>query len=260
MTLADIESQIAALREDLHLKSSDAKRLNERNDYLEREIQQHVAVNQEYEMQLSNMNRSLQRNEEIIKKLQMEKQVYASEMSSIRDLNSNVETKKEQIIRQLTSKEIENEQLQAIISDLKIEIDMLRTQVNNEKAMVHSLEEMISSSREKEFQQQLNVQEKDSDLQLAKDRANMSDLKVSVDPPRHPASTSRRFVFRQSQSKEIAALRTQIIGLETDNERLKRQLTSERFERLVTTFRHASLIDFLLSVKKPHRIYANYPI
>ena len=36
---------------------------------------------------------------------------------------------------------------------------------------------------------------------------------------------------RQSQSKEIAALRTQTIGLETDNERLKRQLTSERFER-----------------------------
>lgn len=37
--------------------------------------------------------------------------------------------------------------------------------------------------------------------------------------------------FRQSQGKEIAALRAQIIGLETDNDRLKRQLTSERFER-----------------------------
>jgi hypothetical protein len=38
-------------------------------------------------------------------------------------------------------------------------------------------------------------------------------------------------LFRQSQSKEIAALRAQVIGLETDNDRLKRQLTSERFER-----------------------------
>ncbi len=37
--------------------------------------------------------------------------------------------------------------------------------------------------------------------------------------------------IRQSQGKEIAALRAQIIGLETDNDRLKRQLTSERFER-----------------------------
>jgi len=41
-------------------------------------------------------------------------------------------------------------------------------------------------------------------------------------------------IFRQSQSKEIAALRAQIIGIETDNDRLKRQLTSERFERFVS--------------------------
>ena len=200
MTLTDIESQVAGLREELLLKNSDLKRLNERNEFLEREIQQvkrtnaklafssisfspfsffqHVNINQEYEIQLSNFNRSLQRNEEIIKKLQMDKQMFASEMNNIRDLNSTVETKKEQIIRQLTSREIENEQLQSTISDLKIEIDLLRTQLNNEKAMIQSLEEMINSSREKDFQHQLEFQEKDSDLQLAKDRANMSDLKV----------------------------------------------------------------------------------
>jgi predicted nucleic acid-binding Zn-ribbon protein len=113
------------------------------------------------------MNRSLQRNEEIIKKLQLDKQNYANEITNIRDLNSTVETKKEQILRQLTAREIENEQLQATLSDMKIEIDMLRTQMNNEKAMVHNLEDIIGSSREK-----------DSELQLAKDRANMNDLKV----------------------------------------------------------------------------------
>jgi centrosomal protein CEP135 len=124
------------------------------------------------------MNRSLQRNEEIIKKLQIDKQNYASEINNVRDLNSTVETKKEQIIRQLTAREIENEQLQAAISDMKVEIDMLRTQIANEKAMVHSLEDIIGSSREKEFQSQLQAQEKDSELQLSKDRANMNDLKV----------------------------------------------------------------------------------
>jgi len=124
------------------------------------------------------MNRSLQRNEEIIKKLQADKQNYANEITNIRDLNSTIESKKEQIIRQLTAKEIENEQLQAAISDMKIEIDMLRTQIANEKQMVHSLEDIIGSSREKEFQSQLSAQEKDSELQLAKDRANMNDLKV----------------------------------------------------------------------------------
>jgi len=35
----------------------------------------------------------------------------------------------------------------------------------------------------------------------------------------------------QSQSKEIAALRSQIIGLDTDNKRLKSLLSNERYER-----------------------------
>ena len=196
MTLTDVESQVANLRQELQIKSADNKRFTERIEYLERELQQvkhhslslslhlllfqHTSVGQEYEIQLSNMNRSLQRNEEIIKKLQLDKQSYANEIGNIRDLNSTVETKKEQIVRQLTSREIENEQLQATISDMKIEIEMLRTQVNNEKAMVYSLEEIIGSSREKEFQSQMQAQERDSDLHLAKDRANMSDLKLCV--------------------------------------------------------------------------------
>ncbi len=124
------------------------------------------------------MNRSLQRNEELIKRLQMDKQNLSNEFANIRDLNSTIENKKEQIIRQLNSKEIENEQLQSVISDMKIEIDMLRTQINNEKSIVQSLEELIASLREKEFQIQIQGQERDSDLHLAKDRANMSDLKV----------------------------------------------------------------------------------
>ncbi|CAF3616086.1 unnamed protein product, partial [Rotaria sordida] len=213
LTLADMESQAANLKQELLIKSADMKRLVERIEYVERELQQHLSINQEYELQLSNMNRSSQRNEEIIKKLQIDKQNYAGEITNIRDLNVTIETKKEQIIRQLTGKEIENEQLQAAISDMRVEIDLLHTQIMNEKAMVHNLEEIIGSSREKEFQTQMQAQEKDSELQSIKDRANMNDLKI------------------QSQSKEIAALRAQIIGLETDNDRFKRQLTSERFER-----------------------------
>ncbi|CAF4362557.1 unnamed protein product, partial [Adineta steineri] len=176
--LAEIESQAANLRQELNIKSADMKRLAERTDYLERELQQHISVNHEYEIQLSNMNRSIQRNEEIIKRLQIEKQNYATEISNVRDLNSTVENKKEHIIRELTGREIENEQLQAAISDMKLEIDMLHTQINNEKAMVRSLEEIIGSSREKEFQSQVQAQEKDSDLQLAKERANMTDVKM----------------------------------------------------------------------------------
>jgi chromosome segregation ATPase len=124
------------------------------------------------------MNRSLQRNEELIKKLQIDKQNLTNELTNIRDFNSTIENKKEQVIRQLTSKDIENEQLQAVISDMKIEIDMLRTQINNEKAVVKTLEELITSLRDKEFHIQIQAQERDSDLHLAKDRVNMGDLKM----------------------------------------------------------------------------------
>jgi chromosome segregation ATPase len=124
------------------------------------------------------MNRSLQRNEELIKRLQIDKQNLSHELTNTRDFNSTIENKKEQTLRQLTSKEIENEQLQSVIGDMKSEIDMLRTQIHNEKAVIQSLEELIKSLRDKEFQIQIQAQERDSDLHYAKDRANMNDLKV----------------------------------------------------------------------------------
>ena len=196
MTLVDLETLANNLNQELQMKSSDNKRLTERIDYLERDLQQvkfkssfspsessillfkHNAVGQEYEHQLTNMNRSIQRNEDLVKKLQLDKQNLINELNNLRDLNATIDNKKEQILRQLTSKDIENEQLQSIISDMKIEIDMLRTQINNEKAVVQSLEELIGSLRDKEFQIQIHAQERDSDFHLAKDRANMSDLKV----------------------------------------------------------------------------------
>ncbi|CAF1321737.1 unnamed protein product [Adineta ricciae] len=213
LTLADIESHANDLKQELQTKSADIKRLTERINFLERDVHHHATVGQEYEIQLSNMNRSLQRSEEIIKKLQSDKQDLLTDVNSIRDHNSSIESKKEQIMRQLTSIELENDQLRAINGDMKIEIDMLRTQISNEKAVVQSLEELINSLREKEFQAQINAKERESELHIAKDRANLSDLKV------------------HTQSKEVAALRTQILGLESDIKRLKSSLSNERHEK-----------------------------
>ena len=124
------------------------------------------------------MNRSLQRNEEIIKKLQYDKQSCSNEMSNMRDINVTMESKTEQIVRQLTVTDMENDHLQSIIGDLKMEIDMLRTQVNNEKCMIQSLEEIIASLREKDFQVQVDGQQRDSSLSLANDRVNQCDHKM----------------------------------------------------------------------------------
>jgi polyhydroxyalkanoate synthesis regulator phasin len=40
MILSDFESQANNLKQELHIKSSDIKRLTERIDYLERDLQQ----------------------------------------------------------------------------------------------------------------------------------------------------------------------------------------------------------------------------
>ena len=124
------------------------------------------------------MNRSLQRNDEIIKKLQYDKQSCSNELANMRDFHAAMESKTEQIVRHLSSKDIENDQLQSVIGDLKMEIDMLRTQVNNEKSMVQSLEEIITSLREKDFQIQVDSQQRDSSLSLANDRFNQCEQKM----------------------------------------------------------------------------------
>jgi len=72
---------------------------------------------------------------------------------------------------------------------------------------------LIASNREKDFQMQLCNQERDSEIKLLKDRIQLGEQKI------------------QSQNKEITCLRSKLVEYESDNERLKRQLTNERFER-----------------------------
>lgn len=115
-----------------------------------------------------------------MRKLQADKQSLSNELANVRDQNGANEGKKEQLMRQLSSCEMENDQLQTMNGDMKIEIDMLRTQISNEKAVVQSLEELINSLREKEFQAQINAKERETELHIARDRANISDLKVYV--------------------------------------------------------------------------------
>jgi chromosome segregation ATPase len=256
LTLADMETQINELQHDLQVRMDDTQRVNERIGYLENELQkvraeqrrrslltcrrcrslQHISLGQEYEIQLANLNRSLQRDEEAIQKLQADKLSYSSELVNIRDLNSTLETKKDQAVRQLSSKEIDNEQLESTVADMRIEINMLRTQINNEKAMVANLEGIISSLQKKESRSEIDIQECKSDLRLARERVEQGDLKMFVSTRTMSADgdssiCSSLTCSRQTQSKEIAKLRTQVINLDTDNQRLKSLLSSERYER-----------------------------
>ena len=211
--LSSFENETNNLKMEIQIKHADNKRLRERLDILERDHQQQLSACQEYEVKLSSSNRNLQRCEEQLKKSQNEIKDLMQDLMHSRDLNSHLEQAKEDLSRKLTTKELDYEQLQNQLADKRAENDLLKSQVNSERTMVRNLEELIANNREKDFQMQLSTQERDSELKLLKDRISLSEQKI------------------QGQNKEINALRSRIVEYETDNERLKRQLTNERFER-----------------------------
>jgi chromosome segregation ATPase len=98
---------------------------------------------------LSNLNRNLQRHEESLKKYQIENNEIMQELMHSRDINGRFEMAKEELTRHLTSKELDNEQLQNLLADLKAESDLLKSQINSERTMVKNLEDLISNNRGK---------------------------------------------------------------------------------------------------------------
>lgn len=104
-------------------------------------------------------------------------------------------------------------QLQSLLDDMHSETDVLRSQISTERSSVKSLEGLLASNREREFQNQMTAQEMAAEVQLMKDRLALNDSKID------------------SQNRELATTRTRTIELESEIERMRRQLTSERFER-----------------------------
>ncbi len=95
-----------------------------------------------------------------------------------RELNSRLEQAKEDLMRQVTGKELDFEQLHNELADRRAETDLLKSQVNSERSMVKNLEDLIASNREKDFQMQLSSQERDSEIKLLKDRVILSEQKM----------------------------------------------------------------------------------
>ncbi len=127
---------------------------------------------------MSNLNRNLQRHEESLKKYQIENNEIMQELMHSRDINGRLEMAKEELTRHLTSKELDNEQLQNLLADLKAESDLLKSQINSERTMVKNLEDLISNNREKEFHTQLSSQEREAEISLLKDRIGLNEQKL----------------------------------------------------------------------------------
>lgn len=208
-----LESEGSNLRLEILTRESEIRMLKEKTDRMDRELQEHLGAQQAYELQVSNLTRTLSNLEENLQQCEDDKKTLSHDISSVRDLCCRLEASKESLQRQLNAISVEKEQLLVQINDMKQETDTIRSQLTSERSAMKNLEDLLQNNREKEFHSQLEAQEKTAELKQLKDRLTLNESKL------------------QSQSRDIASLRTRNVELEGDLERVRRQLTSEKFER-----------------------------
>ncbi|XP_023855094.1 centrosomal protein of 135 kDa isoform X1 [Salvelinus sp. IW2-2015] len=199
----------------LELLSSDTERrhLRETVGHQEREIQEHMNALQAYEAQVSSLARGMSRLEEELQAARGEKTVLLSDLASVRELCVKLDSSKELSTRQLTSKSMELERVTGELEDVRSEAELLKKQLASERLTVRNLETLLSSNRQKEFHTHLSASERESELKVLRDRLALADSKTA------------------GHAREVSLLRGKVSQLQTEMDVLKRQLTTERFER-----------------------------
>ncbi|KFR07871.1 Centrosomal protein of 135 kDa, partial [Nipponia nippon] len=207
------EGESSSIRLELLSVDTDRRHLRERVELLEKEIQEHIIAHQAYESQISSITKNASKLEEDIKRENQDKSSLLADLASVRELCVKLESNKELLSRQLTSKSMDYERVLGELEDIKSEAELLKKQLSSERLTVQNLETLLATSRDKEFQNHLTSHEKDSEIQLLKDKLTLAESKLS------------------SYNREVPILRSKVAQLQTDCDVLKRQLTTERFER-----------------------------
>ncbi|XP_039921491.1 centrosomal protein of 135 kDa isoform X2 [Hirundo rustica] len=207
------EGESSSIRLELLSVDTDRRHLRERVGFLEKEIQGHIVAHQVYESQISSITKNMSRLEEDLKRENQDKASVLADLTSVRELCVKLEASKELVARQLTSKSMDYERVLGELEDIKSEVELLKKQLSSERLTVQNLETLLATSRDKEFQNQLTSQEKDTEIQLLKDKLTLAESKLS------------------SHNREVSMLRSKVAQMQTDCDVLKRKLTTERFER-----------------------------
>uniref|UniRef100_A0A663M226 Centrosomal protein 135 n=1 Tax=Athene cunicularia TaxID=194338 RepID=A0A663M226_ATHCN len=207
------EGESSSIRLELLSVDTDRRHLRERVELLEKEIQGHIVAHQAYESQISAITKNMSKLEEDVKRENQDKSSVLADLASVRELCVKLESNKELLSRQLTSKSMDYERVLGELEDIKSEAELLKKQLSSERLTVQNLETLLATSRDKEFQNHLTSHEKDSEIQLLKDKLTLAESKLN------------------SYNREVPILRSKVAQLQTDCDVLKRQLTTERFER-----------------------------
>ncbi|XP_053832216.1 centrosomal protein of 135 kDa isoform X3 [Vidua macroura] len=172
------EGESSSIRLELLSVDTDRRHLRERVELLEKEIQGHIVAHQVYESQISSITKNMSRLEEDLKRENQDKASVLADLTSVRELCVKLEASKELLARQLTSKSMDYERVLGELEDTKSEGELLKKQLSSERLTVQNLETLLATSRDKEFQNQLMSQDKDTEIQLLKDKLTLAESKL----------------------------------------------------------------------------------
>ncbi|CAK6433156.1 unnamed protein product [Pipistrellus nathusii] len=207
------EGQSSSVRLELLSIDTERRHLRERVELLEKEIQEHINAHHAYESQISSMAKAISRLEEELRHQEDEKATAFNDLSSLRELCIKLDSGKDVMTQQLNAKNLEFERVVMELENVKSESDLLKTQLSSERHTIKNLESLLATNRDKEFHSHLTSQEKDTEIQLLKEKLTLSESKLT------------------SQSRENTMLRAKVAQLQTDHDTMKRQISTERYER-----------------------------
>ncbi|OBS78058.1 hypothetical protein A6R68_19554 [Neotoma lepida] len=172
------EGQSSSIRLELLSIDTERRHLRERVELLEREIQEHINAHHAYESQISSMAKAMSRLEEELRHLENEKAVVLNDLSSLRELCIKLDSGKDIMTQQLNSKCLELERAIAELENIKSESELLKKQLTSERQTIKNLELLLATNRDKEFHSHLTSHEKDTEIELLKEKLNLSESKL----------------------------------------------------------------------------------
>ncbi|VFV35501.1 centrosomal protein of 135 kda-like [Lynx pardinus] len=207
------EGESSSVRLELLSIDTERRHLRERVELLEKEIQEHINAHHAYESQISSMAKAMSRLEEELRHQEDAKAAALNDLSSLRELCIKLDSGKDLMTQQLNSKNLEFERVVVELENVKSEADLFKKQLASERHTIKSLESLLATNRDKEFHSHLTSHEKDTEIQLLKEKLTLSESKLT------------------SLGRENTMLRAKVTQLQTDHDSMKRQISTERYER-----------------------------
>ncbi|KFV94883.1 Testis-specific 10, partial [Eurypyga helias] len=204
------EADCSSIRLALISAESEKRGLKEKMESLKTEMEQHLRTEAAYKSQISALSKSLVKTEGELQNMYWDRVSVLASLTSTRELCINLDAVKERLNQLLTSTA---EKVESKFESSCSETEQLRKQLGNERASMKHLESLFVSSREKEFQSQRAVQEKDSEIRFLKEQLALAEKELAV------------------QSRDFTQLRNRAAQLESELDIAKIQLVTEHLER-----------------------------